>query len=368
MENVISAFLISLVITGILIPKILLISFRKKLFDMPDERKIHIGAVPRLGGIAFMPAIFFSIACVMGFDIMSPNSIPDILIRESDPLVLCFGLCSIMSIYLVGIADDLIGVRYSAKFVVQLFVSGFLIMAGLYINNLSGFLGINQMPFPASVALTVVVIVFFINAINLIDGVDGLASGLSSIAFLSFGISFLYMGENLWAILSFASLGAMVPFFYYNVFGNTESGKKIFMGDTGALTIGVILSILSIHLCNFKNVGDLDYNPFVMAFSPMIVPCFDVLRVFGNRILHHKSPFLPDQTHIHHKFLALGLNQRQTMPVILIIYLLFTVINVVLSPIVNVTWLVAADVAVWFGGNMLLTSFINRRKLQCKNI
>lgn len=369
MENIISAFLISCLLTGILIPQILLVAFRKNLFDIPDERKIHTSTVPRLGGIAFMPAIFISIACVIGFDLIADGKLT-MHLSATDPLVLCFGLCSIMCMYLVGIADDLIGVRYSAKFFVQLVVAGFLILSGLYIKDLSGFLGINEMPFAASAILTLVVIVFFINAVNLIDGIDGLASGLSSIAFLAFGLSYFYMGELFWALLSFASLGTMVPFFYFNVFGNPESRKKIFMGDTGALTIGVILSILSIHMCNYPVVGTLEYNPFVMAFSPMIVPCFDVLRVFGNRILHHKSPFEPDRTHIHHKFLALGLNQRQTMPLILFISILYTIINVMLSPFVNVTWLVLADVIVWFAGNMAITSLINRKKakLICKNI
>ncbi len=169
-------FFVSLLLAGVIIPQILLISFRKNLFDEVNERKIHQGRVPRLGGIAFMPSMVFSGGEAWANDVVVP---------------FCFGVCALMIMYLVGMADDLVGVRYSAKFIAQLVSAGFLALSGLTIDNLHGFLGIGEIPQWVAVPFTMLVVVFVTNAINLIDGIDGLASGLSSIAFLWLGASVL---------------------------------------------------------------------------------------------------------------------------------------------------------------------------------
>lgn len=355
------AFGISLGLTGILIPKILLISFRKNLFDEPDERKIHKGVIPRLGGIAFMPAVLFAVAAVAGIDRLFSAGIVNSDMRGYE-LSLCFGLCSMMMLYLVGIADDLIGVKYRAKFIVQFFSAISLIAAGIWIKDLHGFLGIHEMSRTAGWTLTIVVAIFITNAINLIDGIDGLASGLSATALTFYGVLFFQSGQYVYAMIAFAVLGTLVPFFYYNVFGNQVMGKKIFMGDTGSLTIGVVLTFLSIAMCNTKVISSLNVNSIVLAFSPLIVPCFDVMRVFFGRIRKHQSPFHPDRTHIHHKLLALGINQRVVMVSILLISATFTVANILLSSVFNVTVLVIADVIVWTVFNMALSRSIRNRQ------
>lgn len=134
------------------------------------------------------------------------------------------------------------------------------------------------------------------------------------------------------------------------------------MGDTGALTIGIILSFLSL-LVNAHNVGLAEgINPVVIAFAPLILPSFDVVRVYIHRLRAHRNPFLADKCHIHHKFLALGFPQRLTMILILIISIVFVLVNIILSPYINVTILVLLDIAVYTVGNMILTRAIHRRE------
>ena len=359
--NLLIIFSLCILLAGVLIPQILLIAYRKNLFDEIDERKIHKGAIPRLGGIAFQPVIMLSIALVLGGNIMLgySNFSTDLV---TDCLLLIATFCSILMLYLIGIADDLIGIKYRAKFVAQIICAVLLICGGVWFDSLGGIFGIHDLHPIIGYPFTAVIIVFLINAINLIDGIDGLASGLSSIAVTIYGVSFCILGEYALAALSFATLGVLCPFFYYNVFGNVKKHSKIFMGDTGSLTIGLILSILGIKLFT-ANPGELSFNPIVLAFSPLIVPCFDVVRVYMLRIRQHRSPFLPDKTHIHHKLLAAGLKPRLAMITIISVSAAFTLVNLWLSSFINLNIVVMLDIVIWIFANMWLSHLIAKRKL-----
>lgn len=356
--------LISLVVTGILIPRILLISYRKNLFDIPDARKIHKGAVPRLGGMAFTPAIILSLASVMGLNILlGMDNVFELGTGPvNDDLVsFCFGLCSLMIMYLVGLSDDLVGVKYRAKFVAQIIAALLLVSAGLSIDNLDGFLGIYELPDILSIPLTVLVIVLVINAINLIDGIDGLASGLSAIALGFYFVVFYSCSLFIYGMLALALLGTLIQFFYYNVFGNAKVGKKIFMGDTGALTTGLVLCFLAVEISGMP-VAQGKTSPLVLAFAPLMVPCLDVVRVFFHRIRRGQSPFQPGRTHIHHKFLALGIHQRVAMMLILLISALFIAVSVMLSPALPMELILVIDFLGWVVLNLCLTRAIRRRQ------
>lgn len=366
-----AVFLISAGISGIIIPKILLIAFRKRLFDEPDERKIHTAAVPRLGGLAFMPSIVFSICLVMGVKgILDMQGLSAYFGGPSDGagdmsgmlLPMCFGLCAVMMMYLVGIADDLIGVRYRAKFVAQILAALLLAMGGVRIENFHGFMWLYELPVGLSWAATVLLVVFITNAINLIDGIDGLASGLSGIAMAFYGFVFMHTGHMLYAMLAFAGLGTLVPFFYYNVFGNPAMGKKIFMGDTGSLTTGLILSFLSIEVCSLPEGSVYSWDVMVVAFAPLAIPCLDVIRVFVHRIVRGMSPFLPDKSHIHHKLLALGIPQRWAMTTILATSSALIAANLLMSVHMGPMWVLVIDMAVWVVVNWQLTRCIMARQ------
>lgn len=366
MANAIAVFSVCVLCTGLLIPQILRISFRKRLFDQPDERKIHQGAVPRLGGIAFKPVVFFSIALMFGLcQFFGYGNMFDGISAESRPLA--FSFCCVMLLYLVGMADDLIGIRYKAKFAVQIMCGVMMIAGGMWISNLHGLFGIHEVAAWFGYPLTILVIVFIINSINLIDGIDGLASGLCGVATLFYGMVFFLLQEYIYAVLSFATLGVLVPFFYYNVFGDANKQKKIFMGDTGSLTTGMVLCVLSLKILQYPPTSVPDRFPdlLIFAYSPLFIPCLDVVRVYLHRVRNGKNPFLPDKNHIHHKLLAVGMRQRAAMVTIISFSLLFTLCNLWLSMYMGITLLLAADVLIWTMTNIWLTHKIHRinRKL-----
>ncbi len=357
-----AVFIIALVLTGIIIPQILLIAFSKKLFDEVDERKIHKGVVPRLGGIAFLPAIIFSICLVLAVNISLGLTEATDLFGNCTQSIL-YLLCAEMLMFLVGIADDLIGVRYKAKFVSQILCAIFICASGAYIHNMEGILWIGEFPDWLGWILSGFFVVYIVNAINLIDGIDGLASGLSGIALIFYGIVFANAHQWVLSLLVWGQLGTLVPFFYYNVFGNPKKRKKIFMGDTGSLTVGMMLAFIALSVTNI-DAPDVtkDYNLLVLAFSPLIIPAFDVVRVYFHRLRQHRNPFLPDKCHIHHKLLALGLNQRVSLCAILLSAVIFMLVNVSLSPYVGATWLLVGDVALWVCVNLLITRAIRRKE------
>ncbi len=357
-------FCVALVLTGIIIPQILLIAFSKKLFDEVDERKIHKGIVPRLGGIAFLPAIIFSICLVLAvnFSLGITDSSNAFDCCEQSIMYL---MCAEMLMFLVGIADDLIGVRYKAKFVSQILSAVFICASGAYIHSMGGVLWINDLPSWIGWCISGFFVVYIVNAINLIDGIDGLASGLSGIALIFYGVLLTLAHEWVLALLAWAQLGTLVPFFYYNVFGNPQKRKKIFMGDTGSLTVGMILAFIALSVTNI-NASEVtkDYNLLVLAFSPLLIPAFDVVRVYFHRIRQHRNPFLPDKCHIHHKLLALGLNQRASLCVILLAAVMFMLINVSLSPYISASLLLAGDVIIWLFGNLSITRAIRKKEIK----
>lgn len=353
-------------ITGFIIPQILLIAFRKNLFDKPDPRKIHTSEVPRLGGIAFFPAILFALLLLLGIGLMSNDA--DLIHRLfKHVLPLCFIGCATVLLYLTGMADDLVGVKYRAKFAMQTISAAMLIIGGLRIENLHGFLGIYNLPFVISVLLTAVLIIFIINAINLIDGLDGLASGLSGVACGFYAYVFMSNELYTYSALAVATLGSLLPFFAFNVFGDARKHRKIFMGDTGALIIGLYLSVMSIVACSIPQTHSGE-NPAIIAFAPLLIPGFDVVRVYLHRLRAHRNPFLPDKTHIHHKLLAAGLSQRKAMITIVASSIVLILINYFLSSSVNITVLFFSNLAFWIIINTCLTHAIHRRenKLGCK--
>lgn len=361
-ENYFLCLIVSLVLAGIIIPSIIKIAFKRSLFDGIDERKIHRGLVPRLGGISFMPAFIFSFFLVIGCDIRL-NVAGHHGALESAMVAVRFLLCALMLLFLVGIADDLIGVRYRSKFLFQIIAGALIVISGCYIKDLYGFVGIDSLPDIAGWIITVFLVIYVVNAINLIDGIDGLASGLSGVALIFYSYIFFRAGEYADALLAGATLGTLLPFFYYNVFGSAENHTKIFMGDTGSLTIGMVLAFLSIRIFDLPKGTDVaDGNMMVEAIAPIIVPCFDVARVFLHRLRNGHNPFLPDKCHIHHKLLALGCRQWEALITILVADVMFILLNLALSSYLNPTWIIAGDMVLWILLNVLITQLIRNRE------
>lgn len=346
------SLLISIVLSALIIPRILVVAFRKKLFDIPDERKVHSGIIPRLGGISFVPTILFSLAFTTGLRYLIGYEIAIDSLHFIVP-EFYFLVCGLTLLYLSGIKDDLVGLRYRSKFVIQIIAASLIPLSGLWINNLYGLFGIEELTPWLGIPFTILLTVFIVNAINLIDGIDGLASGLSSISLLTLGSLYIYYDQWIYAMLAFSTLGVLLPFFYYNVFGNVDRCKKIFMGDTGSLTLGYILAFLAISYTN-NNPERAPYSAgaIVIAFSTLIVPMFDVIRVILVRARNHKGLFDADKNHIHHKFLDMGFSSRKAMICILAMALSFSIINIILASVMNNNILLLADIVVWIGLNL----------------
>ena len=205
---------------SVVIPKLLSLCKKKGLYDLPDERKVHSNAIPRLGGVSFVPALFVSIGCLVGFmNLPAYNA-------QSDSWIIFF-LCGLVIIYLVGLADDLVNVSALQKLIAQI-VCGFVFpLSGLLINNLYGFCGIYELSPFISWPLTIFISVFTMNAINLIDGIDGLAGSITLLASIVLGLLFIGQGLDLYALIAFALVGALLAFLCFNLFGNAEKNTKI---------------------------------------------------------------------------------------------------------------------------------------------
>ena len=325
----------------------------------PDSRKVHQVPVPRLGGISFFPVILISSCFILGVRVSTGFPIVELPAHE-----FLFFTVGGMMLFLIGVADDLIGVSYRYKFLVQIIAAFLIVCPGEWFNTLGGLFGIYELPVALGVLFTLFVVVYITNAINLIDGIDGLASGLSCIALSVLGIICMVEGDEIYAQLAFATLGVIVPFWFYNVFGNAKRGHKLFMGDTGSLILGYIISLLVIHLSrnDMSEANEEAHSHMVLAFSTLIVPLFDVVRVVIHRLREGKSPFLPDKNHFHHKLLRTGMRPRQVMVTILFIALFFIGINGLLADVLNITILLMLDIVLWTLMQLGINRAIRRRK------
>ena len=353
----VAVFLISAACGFIFIPIILNFCKEKQLYDIPNARKIHRNAVPRLGGVAFMPSMFIAFAIAVA------------VISSTDRLVtinvwsLCFML-SLVLIYAMGIVDDILGLSPAVKFAVQIVAACMLPLSYLYINNFYGFMGVHEIPYVIGFPLTALAIVFIDNAINLIDGIDGLAASLAIIALA--GFMYIFASQEVWsyAILISGLIGVLVAFLYFNLFGDASKNRKIFMGDAGSLTLGFILGVLCVKYSMYNPHTMVVHNfDFIMPFTLLIVPMFDVVRVFAVRIWHGCSPFKADKRHIHHKFMRAGLTQHQALCSIVALAVAYILANHLLLKVMANTYVFIIDIVVYVALNLVLNRFIRKKEL-----
>lgn len=357
-----SGYLISVSLGMVIIPRILVISHKKRLYDVPDARKVHTMLVPRLGGLSFFPVILMSMFLVIGFRLyfwdMDTSSLSFNMLYEY--LFLFVGMTLL---YLVGVCDDLVGVGYRYKFAVQIAAALLLVLSGNWFDSFGGLFGIYSVPVWVGVPFTVFIVVYITNAINLIDGIDGLASGLCCIALSVLSVIFFLRGQYVYALLAICTLGILMPFWCYNVFGNANRGHKLFMGDAGSLTLGYVISFLIIHMSVTNEVSPTLSNPYmVIAFSTVLVPLLDVIRVVLHRLREHKNPFLPDKNHFHHKLLRTGMRVRVVMVCIIAISAFFILLNSSLAWRVDITYLFFLNLFCWSILHVGLNGLIKRNR------
>ncbi|QQM28720.1 undecaprenyl/decaprenyl-phosphate alpha-N-acetylglucosaminyl 1-phosphate transferase [Elizabethkingia sp. M8] len=340
-------FLFAVFLCRVMIPYILLISYKKRLFDPIDSRKLHKRIVPRLGGVAFAPiqCCLYAISVVIVYKLNFVNL--NIATWEIFPMFTML-ICGLAILFIVGIGDDLIGVNYKAKFMAQIFVACLFPLSGLWVNNLYGVGLIVNLPSWIGMPLTVFVVVLIINAINLMDGLDGLCSGVVGLGCVVLGGLFMYYGAWLHALFAFITAGVLIPFFYYNVFGTFRRRRQIFMGDTGSMTLGYSVAFLAISFAMNNNfIKPFSEGAIVVAFSTLIVPILDVARVMYVRWRAGKSMFSADRNHLHHNFLRSGMSHRTAMLAILSLALFFCVFNIIMVEIISNNVVVVCDVLLW---------------------
>lgn len=358
---VILTFAISAAIGWFAIPRIVIIAKIKRLFDEHNARKVHKGAIPRLGGLSFFPAALFSFAFVLGLRYYYGYDISFDLQLELLTEFL-FVMSGMLILYFVGMVDDLIGVGYRSKFIAQIFAAVCLVLAGVTVFDFQGLFGVHRLPFLLDAFLTIVVVVLTVNAFNLIDGVDGLCSGLGTIILMTLGGFFIYNQLYVYAMFAFGMVGVLIAFFQYNVLGTR---LKVFMGDTGSLSLGYMIIFLCLKFINLENTTFITlglHSTLAVALGLLMLSVFDTCRVFVSRISKGKSPFYPDKNHIHHKLLQLNRTHLQSTGILLLMEAGYVILNVLLAELchVAITWILLIDILLGVGVNVTLNKLIAR--------
>lgn len=309
-------------ITGTLglvfMPLVLKIAKERNFVVKPNKRTSHVGAIPTVGGLD----IFISF--LIFYVVFSYNHF-----EYSHYL-----MAGVTLILMTGFIDDLIDLSAIIKLAGEILAGVFLIVfADIRITSLFGLFGIYELNLFWSYVISFISLVGITNALNLIDGVDGLASGLGMLYSLVFALYFQATGDVYMAILAYALIGSLAVFFLYNVFGGTR--RKIFMGDSGSLLLGFMMSWFVFHFMQLNAIPEELPSMLVVpaapavAFCILFVPLFDTMRVMITRIKKKTSPFKPDRNHMHHLLLKTGLKHRQVTFVALLVSCLFIALAVI---------------------------------------
>lgn len=347
-ETLLLGGLMAFCITFYAIPKVIKIANHKKLYDVPDDRKVHKQPIPSLGGVGIFAGFALSLLFFANID---PNS------------HIQYYLLAFVVVFFFGIKDDIFGLTPQKKFFGQVLVALILtVKANLLLTNMHGFLGIHSLNGTISYILTAFTITVIMNAYNLIDGIDGLAATISIITASVFGWFFYMNGDSIYALLGFTFASSTFAFLIFNY-----NPAKIFMGDTGSMLCGTVNAILVIHFietATSSKVFDVTASP-ALGFGILIMPLLDTLRVFAIRILNGRSPFFPDRNHLHHILLDRGLSHKAITFIIGFSALLFIALTYIALPM-GTTAIIVSQIGLFFIGVFFLqvTSKKSKKNLQ----
>ena len=302
---IIVPLVVALLAVGWVHPRLVRIAAMKMIVDNPDARKLQKEPIPILGGVAVMFGAVLGISCTAVF----PETV------FNDTIVLIIAVMMVM-LY-TGTMDDILELTPRLRFLIEIMsVCALIFVGGFRLDDLHGLWGVSVLPDWVAVPLTVFACVGIINAMNLIDGVDGLSSGFCITACAIFSAVFFKAGDMMMFILSMALIGALIPFFMHNVFGERS---KMFIGDGGTLVMGAVMSIFVVRVlgvgspvAQFWDQSHAGMSAVAFTLAVLCVPVFDTLRVMVTRMLQGRSPFHPDKTHLHHMFIDLGFSHVGT--------------------------------------------------------
>ena len=264
-----------------------------KLTDPVNERSSHRYPATRSGGIS----IFFTVCLACAFGISTG--------QLSIPL---YALLSVFFLTLTGFADDLIDIRYREKLFLQVFAAVLMFQTGYSIDSFHGVFNIYELPYWLEIASSLFVFVVVVNALNLIDGLDGMASFISIKFFLIAG-GIILVSKHEWFLFFPIIISALLGFLWFNFNRN----KKVFLGDTGSLFLGSIMSFLLFYLLDSESslITDSLISRPLLAVLLLLYPLVDTLRAFIIRAYNNKSPFIADRVHLHHRLADKGYHHWQ---------------------------------------------------------
>ncbi|WP_373517222.1 glycosyltransferase family 4 protein [Pricia sp.] len=319
LETAISIFIGVFLLTYLTIPKIIKVVEYKRLMDNPNQRSSHTLRTPTLGGVAFFYTLIIALFFIRARD------------HYDEAMYIIPGLTIL---FIIGLKDDLVVISPGAKLLSQVAAIAFILANPSFtIHSLNGFLNINEIPYFLYLIIGGFMMITIINSYNLIDGIDGLASIVGIVILVIYTTIFYLTEEYFFALLAIALNASLMSFLGFNL----SSDKKIFMGDTGSLIVGFIISVLTLKFLALRPVvyTDLPFlleNAPIIAISILIVPLFDTARVFAIRIANKKGPFSADRNHTHHVLIDYwGLTHKQASFIIGCFNLLFVTLFIVLG-------------------------------------
>lgn len=305
------AVLVPALLVPFLLPRVALAAHKKAMLDRPNERKKQKHAVLLMGGLVIVATILTTLLILNA--LYGLNELFDIL-------------CAMGLLFALGMVDDAVDVGFRFKFLVQGVIIFLMFFAGSYrIDDLGGLLGIDVLPFWASLVASLIYGYIYINGTNFADGIDGLCSGLGVLYGASMAYWNIVHGYTANAFLSLAIAGALSSFFVFNVFSEKF---KMYMGDSGSLVIGVFAYISTCPPPHFSLEHALLADQYCMSFffSVFAVIVIDPIRVVICRVANRKSPFEPDRTHLHHMLVDSGYSHLLATGIILLINVLLIVL------------------------------------------
>lgn len=295
----ISLMLVAFVVTMLVYPHVLNFARKHHIVDNPNARKLQRVPVPVMGGTTVFIGFLISVIALY-------------FIAPQTRIISIMGFLLVM--YLLGVWDDIADVSAAFRFFVEIVVVWLIILLlHVEINDFHGLWGIHEIPDVMSVPFSLVAGVGIMNAINLIDGVDGYCSTYGMMACIVFAVVFYYAGDMGMFTLALIAVGALLPFFFHNVFGKTS---KMFLGDGGSLMLGTLLALFSFSTLSNNspcaNYGAAGLSLPALVLAVLAVPVFDTLKVMVLRVVKGHSPFHPDKTHLHHLYIELNFSHLAT--------------------------------------------------------
>ena len=324
------------ILTFYLIPKVLWVSKEKNLMAAVNSRSAHAQAVPTFGGVAFYITMILFLALLQSMRLSYIGS---------------HLIAAISILFMVGLKDDLVVSTARVKLFGQIAASFFIVFSPeMQLDNLFGFLGIHEIPLLVGYIINTIIAIAIINAYNLIDGIDGLASLVGIVISLVYAWVFYGTGHAFYVLVSVSTAGILAAFLRYNYSRGT---RKIFMGDSGSLIIGLTLAFLTlkhITMTPYPPLMDQGYDPanrLLFIACVLFIPVFDTLRVMLIRMIRKTSPFSPDRNHAHHVIIDLGLSHRRAGLCLALLNILVIAVFFYFSNRLSHLWLVFLVVTVY---------------------